>query len=154
MENIGEELDPLLEPLLLKQTFKQAGSLCIRLGDSTIEYSQDFKFYMTSKLRNPHYLPETSVKVSLIIGSFNESRFSSHTKVEMKSENFEFHMKIIYHRMFKFKSGNRTKFILRELLLLFFYFYFVQFLLSIRIILILKDLILILYSNVVFPKVF
>ena len=66
MENVGEELDPLLEPLLLKQTFKQAGSLCIRLGDSTIEYSQDFKFYMTSKLRNPHYLPETSVKVSLI----------------------------------------------------------------------------------------
>ena len=25
LENIGEELDPLLEPLLLKQTFKQAG---------------------------------------------------------------------------------------------------------------------------------
>ena len=63
MENIGEEMDPMLEPLLLKQTFKQGGSLCIRLGDSTIEYSQDFKFYMTSKLRNPHYLPETSVKV-------------------------------------------------------------------------------------------
>ena len=25
LENVGEELDPLLEPLLLKQTFKQAG---------------------------------------------------------------------------------------------------------------------------------
>ncbi|XP_052080869.1 dynein axonemal heavy chain 7-like isoform X1 [Mytilus californianus] len=66
MENLGEELDPLLEPLLLKQTFKQGGSMCIRLGDSTIEYSQDFKFYMTTKLRNPHYLPETSVKVTLL----------------------------------------------------------------------------------------
>ena len=64
LENVGEELDPMLEPLLLKQTFKQGGSLCIRLGDSTIEYSQDFKFYITTKLRNPHYLPETSVKVS------------------------------------------------------------------------------------------
>ncbi|XP_076103483.1 dynein axonemal heavy chain 7-like [Mytilus galloprovincialis] len=66
MENLGEELDPLLEPLLLKQTFKQGGSMRIRLGDSTIEYSQDFKFYMTTKLRNPHYLPETSVKVNLL----------------------------------------------------------------------------------------
>ncbi|CAG2187901.1 DNAH [Mytilus edulis] len=66
MENLGEELDPLLEPLLSKQTFKQGGSMCIRLGDSTIEYSQDFKFYMTTKLRNPHYLPETSVKVTLL----------------------------------------------------------------------------------------
>jgi dynein heavy chain len=65
LENVGEELDPILEPLLLKQTFKQGGALCIRLGDSTIEYSQDFRFYITTKLRNPHYLPETSVKVTL-----------------------------------------------------------------------------------------
>jgi dynein heavy chain len=43
MENIGEEIDPLLEPLLLKQTFKQGGSLCIKLGDSVIEYSPDFR---------------------------------------------------------------------------------------------------------------
>ncbi|XP_064598423.1 dynein axonemal heavy chain 7-like [Liolophura sinensis] len=66
LENVAEELDPILEPLLLKQTFKQGGSMCIRLGDSTIEYSQDFKFYITTKLRNPHYLPETSVKVTLL----------------------------------------------------------------------------------------
>lgn len=55
-----------MEPLLLKQVFKQAGAMCIRLGDSTIEYSQDFKFYITTKLRNPHYLPETAVKVTLL----------------------------------------------------------------------------------------
>lgn len=66
LENIGEELDPILEPLLLKQTFKQGGSVCIKLGDSTIEYSKDFKFYITTKLRNPHYLPETAVKVTLL----------------------------------------------------------------------------------------
>ncbi|XP_024589402.1 dynein heavy chain 7, axonemal [Neophocaena asiaeorientalis asiaeorientalis] len=66
LENVGEELDPILEPLLLKQTFKQGGSTCIRLGDSTIEYSPDFRFYITTKLRNPHYLPETSVKVTLL----------------------------------------------------------------------------------------
>lgn len=66
LENIGEDLDPLLEPLLLKQTFKQGGSLCIKLGDQIVEYSPDFRFYITTKLRNPHYLPETSVKVTLL----------------------------------------------------------------------------------------
>ncbi|XP_024258908.2 dynein axonemal heavy chain 7 isoform X2 [Oncorhynchus tshawytscha] len=66
LENIGEELDAILEPLLLKQTFKQGGAICIRLGDSTIEYAPDFRFYITTKLRNPHYLPETSVKVTLL----------------------------------------------------------------------------------------
>lgn len=38
LENVGEELDPSLEPLLLKQIFKQGGVSCIRLGDSTVEY--------------------------------------------------------------------------------------------------------------------
>lgn len=66
LENVGEELDPVLEPLLLKQVFKQGGSMCIRLGDSTIEYSKDFRFYITTKLRNPHYPPETAVKVTLL----------------------------------------------------------------------------------------
>ncbi|XP_033990468.1 LOW QUALITY PROTEIN: dynein heavy chain 7, axonemal [Trematomus bernacchii] len=66
LENVGEELDPILEPLLLRQTFKQGGAMCIRLGDSTIEYAPNFRFYITTKLRNPHYLPETSVKVTLL----------------------------------------------------------------------------------------
>ena len=61
--HLGEELDPTLEPLLLKSVFKQGGGLCIRLGDATIEYSEQFRFYITTKLRNPHYLPEVSVKV-------------------------------------------------------------------------------------------
>ena len=38
----------------------------MRLGDTTIEYYKDFKFYMTTKLRNPHYLPEVSTKVTLL----------------------------------------------------------------------------------------
>ena len=66
LENVGEELDPTLEPLLLKQVFKSGGLDMIRLGDSTVQYSDQFRFYMTTKLRNPHYLPETSVKVTLL----------------------------------------------------------------------------------------
>lgn len=66
LENVAEELDPSLEPLLLKQLFKSGGVNCIRLGDATIEYSEDFRFYITTKLRNPHYLPEVAVKVTLL----------------------------------------------------------------------------------------
>ena len=66
LENVGEELDPTLEPILLKQVFKQGGVNSIRLGDSTVEYSDAFRFYITTKLRNPHYLPEISTKVTLL----------------------------------------------------------------------------------------
>ena len=88
IENVGEDLDPSLEPILLKQVFKQgrpvllinekgrltlfcsisplAGVEMIRLGDKVIEYSKDFKLFITTKLRNPHYLPEISTKVTLL----------------------------------------------------------------------------------------
>ncbi|BBM97612.1 dynein axonemal heavy chain [Marchantia polymorpha subsp. ruderalis] len=66
LENVMEELDPTLEPLLARAVFKSAGSLQIRLGDSVIEYNDKFRFYITTKMRNPHYAPEISVKISLL----------------------------------------------------------------------------------------
>lgn len=66
LENIGESLDAALEPLLLQQKFKQGGTEMIKIGDSTIPWNDSFRFYMTTKLPNPHYPPEVCVKVSLI----------------------------------------------------------------------------------------
>ncbi|KAI8893820.1 dynein heavy chain and region D6 of dynein motor-domain-containing protein [Globomyces pollinis-pini] len=66
LENIQEEVDSVLEPLLTKQIFKQSGVMCIKLGESIVEYSPDFRFYITTKLRNPHYLPELSTKVTTV----------------------------------------------------------------------------------------
>jgi dynein heavy chain len=56
MENVLEGLDPALEPILLKQTFKQGGNIVMKIGDNTIPYHNDFKYYMTTKLPNPHYV--------------------------------------------------------------------------------------------------
>jgi len=66
MENVLESLDPALEPVLLKKTFKQGGNIVMKIGDNVIPYHPDFKFYLTTKLPNPHYAPETSVKVTLL----------------------------------------------------------------------------------------
>lgn len=38
----------------------------MRLGEVIIEYSFDFKLYITTKLRNPHYMPELATKLSLL----------------------------------------------------------------------------------------
>jgi dynein heavy chain, axonemal len=66
LEGVQENLDTILEPLLLKSTFKQGGTLSLKLGESVIEYAEKFKLYITTKLRNPHYLPEVAVKVTLL----------------------------------------------------------------------------------------
>ena len=40
--------------------------MVVNIGDSVVEYSQDFKLYITTKLPNPHYTPEISTKVVLV----------------------------------------------------------------------------------------
>eukprot|EP01060_Flectonema_neradi_P032219 TRINITY_DN5085_c1_g2_i2.p1 TRINITY_DN5085_c1_g2~~TRINITY_DN5085_c1_g2_i2.p1 ORF type:complete len:4162 (+),score=927.24 TRINITY_DN5085_c1_g2_i2:1218-12488(+) len=66
LESIGEELDASLDPILLKQTVKRSGRLFIRLGDQDVEYEPNFRFYMTTKMPNPHYMPELQIKVTII----------------------------------------------------------------------------------------
>lgn len=105
LDNVGEELDPALEPVLLQNKFKRPAAavpdeeeddeeeeeeeeeemkskakakekskskeggeevVCIKIGDSIVEYNDDFRFYIITRLRNPHYLPETAVKVCVI----------------------------------------------------------------------------------------
>uniref|UniRef100_A0A8C8E5I8 Dynein heavy chain n=1 Tax=Otus sunia TaxID=257818 RepID=A0A8C8E5I8_9STRI len=66
LENVGEELDPALEPVLLKQTYRQQGNTVLKLGDTVIPYHESFKMYITTNLPNPHYSPEISTKLTLI----------------------------------------------------------------------------------------
>ncbi|KAG1679671.1 hypothetical protein FOA52_006190 [Chlamydomonas sp. UWO 241] len=66
IEDVGESLDPALEPVLQKAIYKQGGRTLIRLGDSDVDYDPNFKFYITTKMSNPHYLPEVCIKVTII----------------------------------------------------------------------------------------
>lgn len=59
-------MDPALEPVLQRANFKQGGRLLIRLGDTDVDYDPSFKLFITTKLANPHYFPETCIKVTLI----------------------------------------------------------------------------------------
>jgi dynein heavy chain len=53
IEDVGEQLDAHLEPVLLKATFKHNSVECIKLADAIVEYSNEFKLYLTTRLRNP-----------------------------------------------------------------------------------------------------
>ncbi|XP_059095302.1 dynein axonemal heavy chain 3-like [Tigriopus californicus] len=66
LENVSNELDPGLETILLRQTFVHNGVDCVLLGDAIVEYNHDFKLYIVTDLKNPHFPPEVSVKVTLM----------------------------------------------------------------------------------------
>ena len=66
MENVSENLDPALEPILLMQLTKQGSGFTLKVGDKILPYNPTFRFFMTTTLPNPHYTPETSVKVTIL----------------------------------------------------------------------------------------
>jgi dynein heavy chain len=66
LENVGETIDSGFNTVLERNIIKQKGIHYIKFGDELIEYNNDFRFYITTCLRNPHYLPETAVMVTLL----------------------------------------------------------------------------------------
>ncbi len=66
IENVGEYIDNVLEPVLLKQVYKSGVRTMIRLGSEVLSFDPAFRLYLTSKLHNPHYPPETITLVTVI----------------------------------------------------------------------------------------
>ena len=66
IEDVHESIEPALEPVLAKAIFTEGSRRLIRLGDSNVDYDDLFKLFMTSKMPNPHYLPEVAIKTTII----------------------------------------------------------------------------------------
>lgn len=67
IQNLDEEVDPALEPILNKSLKAVAGRLMLCIGaDHEIKYDPNFRLYMSTKLPNPKYKAEISTKVTLI----------------------------------------------------------------------------------------
>ncbi|CAH8499452.1 unnamed protein product [Schistosoma intercalatum] len=66
LQNVHEQLDQALDPLLTKSLIKVGGTLLMKLGDKEIEYNDKFRLYITTKLPNPHYTPEISSKALIV----------------------------------------------------------------------------------------
>eukprot|EP01135_Chromosphaera_perkinsii_P002940 Nk52_evm51s230 gene=Nk52_evmTU51s230 len=64
LENIGEALDPVLDPLIGRNTIKKGKY--IKFGDKEVEYDSRFRLIIQTKLANPHYPPEIQAQTTLI----------------------------------------------------------------------------------------
>jgi len=74
IENLGDSIDAVLEPVLGRQFIKRGNDLYIKLGDKDdVEYDPKFKLYLQSKMPNPHYKPEVCAQTTLINFTVTES---------------------------------------------------------------------------------
>merc|ERR1719428_2053676 len=66
IENVENEVDPMLDPVMDKAIIKKGKNMYINVSDQNMDYSPKFMLYMTSRLPNPHFSPELSAKCTVI----------------------------------------------------------------------------------------
>lgn len=66
IENMGESIDAVLNPIVTRSTFKKGRSMFVKMGDKEVEYNKKFRLFLHTKLSNPHYPPEIQAETTLI----------------------------------------------------------------------------------------
>ncbi|KAI3381764.1 hypothetical protein SNEBB_005804 [Seison nebaliae] len=66
VEDVGEELDPVLDNVADRNYIKLGKTLNVKVGDKEIAIADGFRLYITTKLSNPIYTPEVYAQYSVI----------------------------------------------------------------------------------------
>jgi dynein heavy chain len=66
IENMGENIDPSLMPIVARIAVKKGKRRVLHIGDAEVEISPDFRLYLHTKLSNPHYPPEIQAETTLV----------------------------------------------------------------------------------------
>ena len=66
VENLGEQIDAVLDPVLARTVVRKGRQLFLKFGGEEVEYDPGFKLYLQTRLANPHYKPEIAAQCTLI----------------------------------------------------------------------------------------
>ncbi|KFO26066.1 Dynein heavy chain 11, axonemal [Fukomys damarensis] len=83
VENLEETIDPVLDPLLGRNTIKKGRY--IRIGDKECEFNKNFRLILHTKLANPHYKPELQAQTTLLNFTVTEDGLEAQLLAEVVS---------------------------------------------------------------------
>ena len=66
IENMHENVDAVLMPVVSRQVYSRGKRQFIKLGDDEVEWNSSFKLLLHTKLANPHFPPEVQAETTLI----------------------------------------------------------------------------------------
>ena len=77
IQDVGEDLDPILDSVFRMTGLDQDRKSMILFNDKELSYNHNFRLYLTSKLQNPHYKPEVSIKCNVVNFAVKEQGLQS-----------------------------------------------------------------------------
>ncbi|XP_076407691.1 dynein axonemal heavy chain 11 isoform X6 [Peromyscus maniculatus bairdii] len=83
IENLKETVDPVLGPLLGRNTIKKGKY--IKIGDKECEFNKNFRLILHTKLANPHYKPELQAQTTLLNFTVTEDGLEAQLLAEVVS---------------------------------------------------------------------
>lgn len=66
IENMGEDIDAMLQPVLSRSVIRRGAARLIRVGTRDVEFHRHFRLLLHTKLSNPHYPPEVSAQTTIV----------------------------------------------------------------------------------------
>ncbi|KAL7679175.1 putative AAA+ ATPase domain, dynein heavy chain region D6 P-loop domain-containing protein [Plasmopara halstedii] len=72
IENLGETIDPSLEPVIMRQIYRKGRSQFLHFAAEEVEVDPRFRLHLHTKLPNPHFRPELLAYCTLIDFSVTE----------------------------------------------------------------------------------
>jgi dynein heavy chain len=68
VEDVDNEIDPGMVPILAKETYKKSGGRAqyMKVGQDEVEFHQNTKIYFITKIMNPHFKPEVIAQATFI----------------------------------------------------------------------------------------
>ena len=59
-------MDPSLDTIFSQSVFEEDRTKKIKFGDKSLLYDDNFRLMLTTKIQNPHFLPEICIKLTVI----------------------------------------------------------------------------------------
>ncbi|XP_025202252.1 dynein beta chain, ciliary-like, partial [Melanaphis sacchari] len=81
IENIGENIDPVLDNIIGRNLIKKGSA--IKIGEKEIDYNPNFRLILHTKLSNPHYKPEMQAQTTLINFTVNRDQLEDQLLAEV-----------------------------------------------------------------------
>ncbi len=106
-QNVGEELDPILDNILNRNITITNGQKKVSVGDKTIEWDDNFRLYLCTKLNNPNYTPEIMSTVNLVNYSVTRDGLAEQL-LNIVIDNERPELELQYQQLINIMNSNMT----------------------------------------------